>query len=215
MHRRATPGPHFILGQARPTGACRSTQTLGCSECQPTVACHRAPVRAESFKAQDSGALARRVAQVQRTAARQLKAYAHSPAIARERSGSCCAQLAVEKSSLWHALRAAVPRLAIGSRGCRRRRQPRLGRRCGSEKRSLSSLSLRVMFGRIEKTSRRFRPRSATTASKQAKFEAAPLLQMQQPNPSFERTCTGVPRLALISFWARRVPPAPAAQLKR
>ncbi len=28
MHRRATPGPHFILGQARPTGACRSTQTL-------------------------------------------------------------------------------------------------------------------------------------------------------------------------------------------
>ena len=29
MHRRATPGPHFILGQARPTGACRSTQTLG------------------------------------------------------------------------------------------------------------------------------------------------------------------------------------------
>lgn len=29
MHRRATLGPHFILGQARPTGACRSTQTLG------------------------------------------------------------------------------------------------------------------------------------------------------------------------------------------
>ena len=29
MHRRATPGPHFILGQACPTGACRSTQTLG------------------------------------------------------------------------------------------------------------------------------------------------------------------------------------------
>jgi len=34
------------------------------------------------------------------------------------------------------------------------------------------------------------------------------------PNPSFERTCTGVPRLALISFWAKRLPPAPAAQLK-
>ena len=29
MHRRAPPGLHFILGQARPTGACRSTQTLG------------------------------------------------------------------------------------------------------------------------------------------------------------------------------------------
>lgn len=28
MRRRATPGPHFILGQARPTGACCSTQTL-------------------------------------------------------------------------------------------------------------------------------------------------------------------------------------------
>ena len=29
MHRRATLGRHFILGQACPTGACRSTQTLG------------------------------------------------------------------------------------------------------------------------------------------------------------------------------------------
>jgi hypothetical protein len=36
-----------------------------------------------------------------------------------------------------------------------------------------------------------------------------------RPNPSFERTCTGVLRLALISFWTRRVPPAHAAQLKR
>jgi hypothetical protein len=35
------------------------------------------------------------------------------------------------------------------------------------------------------------------------------------PNPSFERTFTGVPRLAFISFWAKRVTPAPAAQLKR
>jgi RimJ/RimL family protein N-acetyltransferase len=42
------------------------------------------------------------------------------------------------------------------------------------------------------------------------KFHSHPM-----PNLSFERTCTGAPRLAFISFWARRVPPAPAAQLKR
>jgi hypothetical protein len=36
-----------------------------------------------------------------------------------------------------------------------------------------------------------------------------------QPNPSFERTHTGMPLQALISFWALRVLPARAAQLKR
>ena len=35
------------------------------------------------------------------------------------------------------------------------------------------------------------------------------------PNPSFERTPTGVRQLAFISFWANRRPPARAAQLKR
>jgi hypothetical protein len=35
------------------------------------------------------------------------------------------------------------------------------------------------------------------------------------PNPSFERTPTGMPLQAFISFWALRVLPARAAQLKR
>ena len=42
MHRRATPGPHFILGQARPTGACRSTQTLGVTRNSSVNLVHRA-----------------------------------------------------------------------------------------------------------------------------------------------------------------------------
>jgi hypothetical protein len=37
----------------------------------------------------------------------------------------------------------------------------------------------------------------------------------QAPNPSFERTRTGMPLQAFISFWALRVLPARAAQLKR
>ena len=35
------------------------------------------------------------------------------------------------------------------------------------------------------------------------------------PNPSIERTRNGMPRMALISFWAMRVLPLRAAQLKR
>ena len=35
------------------------------------------------------------------------------------------------------------------------------------------------------------------------------------PNPSLERTRNGMPRMALISFWAMRVLPLRAAQLKR
>ena len=35
------------------------------------------------------------------------------------------------------------------------------------------------------------------------------------PNPSFERTRSGRPRTAFISFWAMRVLPARAAQVKR
>ena len=35
------------------------------------------------------------------------------------------------------------------------------------------------------------------------------------PNPSIERTFTGRPHLALISFWAKRVLPVPAAHVKR
>jgi hypothetical protein len=38
---------------------------------------------------------------------------------------------------------------------------------------------------------------------------------MQAPNPSFERTHNGRPLQALISFWALRVLPSRAAQLKR
>jgi hypothetical protein len=38
---------------------------------------------------------------------------------------------------------------------------------------------------------------------------------MQAPNPSFERTNNGRPLQALISFWALRVLPSCAAQLKR
>jgi hypothetical protein len=32
-----------------------------------------------------------------------------------------------------------------------------------------------------------------------------------RPNPSFKRTVTGRPALALISFWAKAVLPVPAA----
>ena len=35
------------------------------------------------------------------------------------------------------------------------------------------------------------------------------------PNHSIERTSTGGPHLALISFWAKCVPPVPAAHVKR
>jgi hypothetical protein len=45
-----------------------------------------------------------------------------------------------------------------------------------------------------------------------AAFTAA---AMQAPNPSFERTHNGRPLQALISFWALRVLPSRAAQLKR
>ena len=37
----------------------------------------------------------------------------------------------------------------------------------------------------------------------------------QPPNPSIERTRTGRPRMALISFWALRVLPSRAAHVKR
>ena len=37
----------------------------------------------------------------------------------------------------------------------------------------------------------------------------------QTPNPSLERTRNGMPRKALISFWALRVLPLRSAQLKR
>ena len=45
MHRRAPPGLHFILGQARPTGACRSTQTLGCRKCPVAKRCIQSHTR--------------------------------------------------------------------------------------------------------------------------------------------------------------------------
>jgi hypothetical protein len=35
------------------------------------------------------------------------------------------------------------------------------------------------------------------------------------PNPSIERTRNGMPRMALISFWAMRVLPLRAAHVKR
>ena len=35
------------------------------------------------------------------------------------------------------------------------------------------------------------------------------------PNPSIERTRNGRPRLAFISFWAKRVPPLRSAHVKR
>ena len=41
------------------------------------------------------------------------------------------------------------------------------------------------------------------------------VVQRVTPNPSIERTSTGRPHLALISFWAKRVPPVPAAHVKR
>jgi len=37
----------------------------------------------------------------------------------------------------------------------------------------------------------------------------------QAPNPSIERTRNGMPRMALISFWAMRVLPLRAAHVKR
>jgi hypothetical protein len=51
-------------------------------------------------------------------------------------------------------------------------------------------------------------PKSSSSTS----FTAA---AMQAPNPSFERTHNGRPLQALISFWALRVLPSRAAQLKR
>jgi len=41
------------------------------------------------------------------------------------------------------------------------------------------------------------------------------LCESATPNPSFERTHTGVRQLAFISFWANRRTPVWAAQLKR
>ena len=41
------------------------------------------------------------------------------------------------------------------------------------------------------------------------------LARTVRPNPSIERTSTGRPHLALISFWAKCVPPVPAAHVKR
>ena len=38
---------------------------------------------------------------------------------------------------------------------------------------------------------------------------------MPTPNPSIERTSTGGPHLALISFWAKPAPPPRAAHVKR
>ena len=35
------------------------------------------------------------------------------------------------------------------------------------------------------------------------------------PNPSIEQTSTGKPHLALILFWAKYVPPVPAAHVNR
>lgn len=37
----------------------------------------------------------------------------------------------------------------------------------------------------------------------------------ETPNPSLERTRSGMPHLASMSFWAKRVLPLRAAQLKR
>ena len=44
---------------------------------------------------------------------------------------------------------------------------------------------------------------------------AAFAFALEAPNPSFERTHNGRPLQALISFWALRVLPSRAAQLKR
>ena len=41
------------------------------------------------------------------------------------------------------------------------------------------------------------------------------IVQRVTPNPSIERTSTGKPHLAYISFWAKCVPPVPAAHDNR
>jgi hypothetical protein len=45
--------------------------------------------------------------------------------------------------------------------------------------------------------------------------KALPPSPRMRPNPSFELTCSGMPALAFISFWAKPVMPPHAAQLKR
>ena len=48
-----------------------------------------------------------------------------------------------------------------------------------------------------------------------APFTAIALHRSAAPNPSIERTRNGMPRMALISFWAMRVLPLRAAHVKR
>jgi hypothetical protein len=40
-------------------------------------------------------------------------------------------------------------------------------------------------------------------------------IEVVMPNPSIERTRNGMPRMALISFWAMRVLPLRASHVKR
>jgi hypothetical protein len=60
------------------------------------------------------------------------------------------------------------------------------------------------------------KPQSPTRCSQSLPFSASFTPEaVQAPNPSFERTHNGRPLQALISFWALRVLPSCAAQLKR
>ena len=54
-----------------------------------------------------------------------------------------------------------------------------------------------------------------TSASAGGRAHAVRAFFKQRSNPSVERTRNGRPPLALISFWAKRVPPLRAAHLKR
>ena len=46
-------------------------------------------------------------------------------------------------------------------------------------------------------------------------MQAKEAFHTETPNPSIERTSTGRPHLALISFWAKRALPVAAAHVKR
>ena len=215
MHRRATLGPHFILGQARPTGACRSTQTLGCRKCRARRREFRfgclfnrsgnsqrfsgalAALRAHGWMVQVSSTLALHAA-VLRRAVRVTRLPPEAATILRVRSNP------------WLPSKESVGGRAGHATGLRNG----LGECSGLKYRLLVlEQGVQMHFRSSARSSVRADPTYSGSARARPWFTER--RQGLQPNPSFERTCTGVPRLALISFWARRVPPAPAAQLKR
>ena len=75
--------------------------------------------------------------------------------------------------------------------------------------RTLTAMQCNAMQSQFQSIQARWRSHSCQ-AQKQSVIHQNPA-----PNPSIERTRTGRPRMAFISFWAMRALPARAAHVKR